>query len=255
MRIYLVPNTQMLDKDGMVDATAVFSSANILQSFHYCDNFTEQIIIPNARDFMLDSGAFTFMQGKKIESVNWSEYIERYADFINRNKVKKFFELDIDNVVGYEKVKQYRVLLERLTGKQSIPVWHYPRGKEEWLRLCDEYGYVALGGLVQIKGEAEYAEKYRRFFPWFINTAHERGAKIHALGFTAVNSLKKYHFDSVDSSSWSGGNRFGMIYKFTGDNIIQLKKKDGTRIADHQKLSLHNFNEWVKFSKYAEVHL
>ena len=255
MRIHLVPNTQMLkDNSDHAFAASVFREAYILQSFVYCDDFTEQVIIPNCRDFMLDSGAFSFMTGKKGK-INWDEYIERYADFIVRNNVKKFFELDIDDVVGYERVKQFRRDLERKTGRQSIPVWHFPRGKEEWLRMCEEHDYVAIGGLVQIKGSAEYAEKYRRYFPWFIKTAHERGAKVHALGFTALKALEKYHFDSVDSSSWSIGNRYGVVYKFDGSTIVTLKKKAGTRITDHQKLSLHNFNEWVKFSKYAEVHL
>ena len=251
MNIYPVPNTQILDKEGNINPAAVFRNANILQSFYYCDKFTEQVIIPNARDFMLDSGAFTFMQGKNIERVNWDEYIERYADFVNRNKVKKFFELDIDNVVGYEKVKHYRILLERMTGQQCIPVWHSSRGKEEWLKLCDEYEYVAIGGIVS----KEVKPGQYPIFTKLIAEAHKREAKVHGLGFTSVSEIKKYHFDSVDSSSWSAGNRFGMLYKFTGKDIIKLKKKDGTRIADHQKLALHNFNGWVKFSRYAEVKL
>lgn len=40
----------------------IFNDANILQSFYYVDDFTRNIIIPNCKDFLLDSGAFTFIQ-------------------------------------------------------------------------------------------------------------------------------------------------------------------------------------------------
>lgn len=67
---------------------------------------------------MLDSGAFTFMRGNA--KVDWADYIKRYAEFINKYDVKYFFELDIDNIVGYEKVLEYRKLLERLTQKNAF---------------------------------------------------------------------------------------------------------------------------------------
>lgn len=232
---------------------SIFKDANILQSFYYADDFTSNVIIPNCKNFLLDSGAFTFMQQKKKEHVNWDEYVERYADFIVRNNVERYFELDIDSVVGYEAVKAIRNRLETLTGRQSIPVWHYERGKDEWLRLCDEYGYVAIGGLVS--GGGEYAKKHRRYFPWFIQTAHERGAKVHALGFTALADLGKYHFDSVDSTAWVSGNRFGAVYVFNGTTLERHTRKEGQRIRSHKELAIHNFKEWKKFQQYAEVNL
>ena len=78
---------------------------------------------------------------------NWDKYIEEYAEYVKENNVKKFLELDIDSVVGYEEVKRLRGRLEKLAGRQCIPVWHRPRGKAEFLRLCDEYSYIAIGGV------------------------------------------------------------------------------------------------------------
>lgn len=52
----------------------------ILESFFYADQDTERLI-PYFGDFLLDSGAFTFMQGTK-GAVNWEEYIERYSDCV-----------------------------------------------------------------------------------------------------------------------------------------------------------------------------
>lgn len=224
----------------------------ILQSFFYSSKFTEEVLIPKSKDFLLDSGAFTFMQNNK-QHCDWNEYVRRYADFINKNKVKKYFELDIDSVVGYEKVKEYRKRLEDLTGVPSIPVWHNNRGKEEFVRMCEEYPYVAIGGLVG--GNSEYSKKYWKFFPWFINTAHEHGAKIHALGFTSLEGITKYHFDSVDSTAWTGGNRFGFVYHFDGKTMKKYDVPKGKRIGDGRRVAQINFAEWVKFQKYAEKNL
>lgn len=230
----------------------MISGVYILQSFFYSSKFTEEVLIPKSKDFLLDSGAFTFMQNNK-QHCNWNEYVRRYADFINRNKIKKYFELDIDSVVGYEKVKEYRKRLEDLTGVPSIPVWHNNRGKEEFVKMCEEYPYVAIGGLVG--GNSEYSKKYWKFFPWFINTAHEHGAKIHALGFTSLEGITKYHFDSVDSTAWTGGNRFGFVYHFDGKTMKKYDVPKGKRIGDGKRVAQINFTEWVKFQKYAEKNL
>lgn len=234
---------------GGYDATIQEYRPYILESFYYADEDTERLL-PYFGDFLLDSGAFTFMSGNGT-GTNWNDYIERYADFINRNKVKKYFELDIDSVVGYDKVKQFRKQLEKLTGKPSIPVWHLSRGLEEYKRMCDEYDYVAIGGIVS--GEIR-KEKYNAF-PALISEAHKRGAKVHGLGFTALDWLKICHFDSVDSTAWTTGNRFGFCYLFDGKTMQKKDAPKGHRLWDSRKVALNNYIEWLKFQKYADKHL
>lgn len=226
-----------------------FTRANILQSFFYVNKFTEEIILPNCKSFLLDSGAFTFMENSKIK-VDWEEYAEKYADWVNKHDIKLFFELDIDAIVGYGKVKIIRAKLEKLTNKQPIPVWHTSRGKEEFIRMCEEYKYVAIGGIVskEIKPEQYQA------FTWLIKTAHQHGAKIHGLGFTSLEGIKKYHFDSVDSTAWTTGNRFGYVYQFNGKTMIKHDTPKGHKLGDTRMVAIHNFTEWAKFAEYAEEH-
>lgn len=225
----------------------------ILESFYYADADTERLI-PHFGDFMLDSGAFTFCGTGG--NVAWDEYLERYADFINRNNVQKFFELDIDSVVGYKEVKRMRVKLEGLTNKQPIPVWHISRGKNEFIRHCDEFPYVALGGyVVAIKASDPRQVAYTKSYPWFINEAHKRGKKIHGLGYTNLKGLTVHHFDSVDSTAWTTGNRFGYLYKFTGNTVEKVKVPFGCRIGKPAEAALINYTEWVKFQKWADTHL
>jgi hypothetical protein len=118
----------------------------ILESFYYANEETEKLL-PYFGDFLLDSGAFTFMAQAR-QSVNWNEYAERYADFIIKNNIQKYIELDLDYIIGVEGARNLRRYLEKKTGKQSLPVWHPIRGTEEFLRMCDEYSYVCLGGIV-----------------------------------------------------------------------------------------------------------
>ena len=177
----------------------------MLESFFYVLPWQIERI-PNMKMFLLDSGAFTFMNSQKGK-VNFDEYLTRYINFINKYDIKYFFELDVDSIVGYEKVKQLRKRLENETGKKCIPVWHKSRGKEEYLKMCEEYDYVAIGGIVT----KEITKDQYPFFTWFLNEAHKRGCKVHGLGFTSIADLPKYHFDSVDSTSWKSGGAFWTV--------------------------------------------
>lgn len=221
----------------------------ILESFFYCDKDTEKLL-PYFGDFLLDSGAFTFIQNKGVRA-DWNDYVERYADFIKRNNIQKYFELDIDSVVGYDKVKEFRKSLEKLTDRPCIPVWHPSRGTDEYKRLCDEYSYIAIGGVV-IK---EISKKQYAAFPSMIAEAHKRGTKVHGLGFTNLNGIVKCHFDSVDSTAWTTGNRFGFIYYFDGKTMRKVKAPEGHRLKDSRAVALHNYTEWIKFQKYADKYL
>lgn len=250
MNIYLVDSGASLFSACYARDKEIFQNANILHSFYYMNDFTEKIIIPNVKRFMLDSGAFTLFS-KSGAGINWEDYIKKYASFINRNNIKQFFELDIDNLIGYEKVVYYRKRLEDLTGKQPIPVWHKSRGLDEYIKTCEEYPYVAIGGIVT----KEITKSEYKFFPWLINTAHSHETKVHGLGFTSFQELKKYRFDSVDSSSWTSGARFGSVCRFDGKKVVNTGKPQGTRIADYKPLTYHNFKEWLKYVEYAEKRL
>lgn len=221
----------------------------ILESFYYADEWVERTI-PKLRKFMLDSGAFTFLNCNKGKP-DWDAYVDSYADFINRNGVELFFELDIDPIIGYDGVLKLRQRLEDKTSKKPIPVWHKSRGKDEFLKMCEEYEYVSIGGIVT----KEITRDEYKFFPWFIKEAHKRGCKIHGLGFTNLEWVRKCHFDSVDSTAWTTGNRFGAVYRFNGKTMVKYGKKEGQRLADPRAVAVNNFNEWAKFQRYAEKNL
>lgn len=229
------------------------SELSILETFYYARNNERiQRLLGMPQQFLLDSGAFTFMSNSKLK-VDWDEYTEEYASFINKYDIKLFFELDVDSVIGIKEVERLRVKLERLTNKQSIPVFHLSRGKDYFIRMCEEYPYVAFGGILTDGVKTATLEKY---FPWFIATAHNNKAKIHGLGYTSITGLYKYHFDSVDSTAWLYGNRGGFAYSFnkrTG-HLEQTSVPKGMRMRS-RAVAFNNYSEWVRFSKYAREHL
>lgn len=216
----------------------------ILESFYYIQDY--QIpLIHSAELFLLDSGAFTFMSNSKT-AVDWDDYINKYAEFINTHDVKHFFELDIDAVVGYERVKELRRNLEQKTGKQCIPVWHKSRGIDEFKKLTKDYKYIAIGGIVTkeiTKAEYPMLKKLCAY-------ARQNGVKVHGLGFTPLD-VENYGFYSCDSTTWNMISRFGKIYRFTGDRIVVAtprgKKIDKSKYVEGE---VHNIREWIKYQNY-----
>lgn len=221
----------------------------ILDSFFNVSPATEKYV-PCYGDYMLDSGAFTMLSGN-AGKVDLPTYIDRYIAYINKWRVKKYFELDIEKLIGLPEVERIRRYLFEKTGVMPIPVWHKGRGLENFKQMCRDYDYVAIGGYVS----GEYTLKeITKGFPALIRYAHQHKAKIHGLGFTRLKLLPVCHFDSVDSTAWVSGNRFGHVYKFNGRTMTKIDRPPGTRVKN-KKVAINNFIEWWKFQRYALTHL
>lgn len=225
-----------------------YSIDYVLESFYTFKDW-ESFYINNSKMFLLDSGAFTFMNDYKGESINWDEYIEKYASFIIKNNIKYFFELDIDVLVGLKEVERLRDKLEKLVGRKCIPVWHKERGIDYWKKLTKEYSYVAIGGIVV--GELTQKD-YKNFIP-MLEIAKRNLCNVHGLGFTPTKILSKYKFFSVDSTNWLSGARFGTLYYFNGKYIVSKTFKN--KRAKGKIINFHNLKEWLKFQKYADKYL
>lgn len=99
-------------------------------------------------NFLLDSGAFSYMSGAECTKKTLWEYAEKYAEFIVRHNVKNYFELDVDTIFGIDFVEDIRKMLESKTNRPSMPVWHKGRGVEYFKKMVSDYDYIAIGGLV-----------------------------------------------------------------------------------------------------------
>ena len=178
-----------------------------LMSYYYIKNKQDlaELIRDNSKEILIDSGAHSFQKGKKVD---WVEYTKQYAEFIkkfDRPNVIGYFEMDVDNIIGYDKVLELRKILESVSDK-IIPVWHKNRGLEEFKKMCKDYQgkVIAITGF---KNEDIKDEQYLMFLKY----AKKYNCKVHCLGMTRKKVLDKVPFDFVDSSSWKQSGIYGRI--------------------------------------------
>tara|TARA_R110000823_G_scaffold76337_7_gene174341 strand:- start:2466 stop:3200 length:735 start_codon:yes stop_codon:yes gene_type:complete len=222
----------------------------VLSSFFYVKNeIIEYSKTDDCKDFMLDSGAFSFFGGKDVD---WIKYTDEYIDFINKNDVQKFFEMDIDNLKSTSFAEMLRERIESKTGKQSIPVWRPMRGVNYWNNMCKEYSYVAISASGMYDSKWTRKKESIPAINKMISIAHENNCKVHGLGFTNQKLLKIIKFDSVDSTTWMRA-RFGDVSLFDGKEMKIITKR-GYRVKSKES-TINNLKEWIKFQKYADIKL
>lgn len=218
-----------------------------LMSFYYIQNKRE--IAETIRDktelVIIDSGAHSFQKGKQV---NWEEYTKKYAEFIkdfDRNNVVGYFEMDVDNIIGYDKVLELRKILEKVSNK-IIPVWHKNRGIEEYKKMCKDYANKVIA-ITGFKNEDIKDEQYMMFLKY----AKKYNCKVHCLGMTRKKILDKVPFDYVDSSSWKQQSIYGMIgrkkvsLEFSKNNrwkVMLENYKQGMQMQNHY------YKKWRKIS-------
>lgn len=219
-----------------------------LISFAYIGSITKKEIA-TFDDFMMDSGAFTFMATQQDATEKELEgFFEKYIHYLKENKVKHFAEMDIDPLIGYDKVKQWRKRLEREIGRQCIPIWHHSRGKEDFERMCQEYDYAGIGGIVT----REPVAKKKKLFPELNKRAKQLGCRLHGMGYTPAIGLKESRFYSVDSASFASAERFGFIYEFDRGRLVSRKRQPNERFKDRKALRGHSILQWIEYQKEAD---
>lgn len=248
MKIYMAGSYSSLllqELGGSPDKCPIY----LLQTFYdmrKCSKETVHKMLSSCKEFLLDSGAFTFMNsGKKV---HWKTYVDEYVDFINKYDIKQFFELDLYTLpdVGTEKTIKMRRYIERHTGKRSIPVFHACMGLKMYRELCQEYDYIGIGAS-GMTDECKWT-KNKTLIQQMVKIANSYGTRVHGLGYTRLSNINRTEipFYSVDSSSWAG-SRFNTRYDVKGNRLTKSRvTRPGERLKDWKQLDLHNLSEWRK---------
>lgn len=244
MKIYLTDNVPKA-----INHLIAAGCKYILLSYYYVKSFFGINIAPgNQKDVLFDSGAFSMLKNNEQMPEDLDDYIISYAHFLKENNIILFFEMDLYNKIGIAETERTRAMIEKITERQVIPVFHRSLGKIYFHQLIEEYKYVAIGGLA-IKDIKREEHKYLKYF---IEEAHKVGCKIHGLGFCPCSKLSEYKFDSVDCSSWNGG-RYGHVYIYKKGKLQQRDMGNNMKlIKNTAPVFLHNAQEWAKFAQYAE---
>lgn len=203
------------------------------------------------KGLIVDSGAFTYMNGTASGThVDWDRYAEEYADFVNQYHAENYIELDLDAIIGLDEVERLRKKLTKIVGYPPIPVWHKSRGWDYWLKMCRDYPYIAIGGIVT----KEIKRNEWPFFQTMLQESKKTGVKVHALGCTpsAPAFFKRYQFYSADSSSWNLAAKFPQYDYWNGYKIVTIKRDGRVDQAKRGDLSDYSFVQWLKYQQYAD---
>lgn len=195
MKIYSAGISKVL-----IDNTlTVYEEEKNLLSYFYNK---QQIEKDNFSDLFVDSGAFTAFT-KKI-NINLNDY----CSFIkkNNNKIAIYANLDVIGDAKKTLVNQQKMEEQGLT---PLPCFHANEPFKYLEFYAEKYDYFAIGGVAQLKNK----DKLIVFLDKIFKIISKYGLKkIHGFGLTDFSLLLKYPFYSVDSTSWLGGGKFGMLY-------------------------------------------
>lgn len=221
-----------------------------LMSYYYARHDMENAIKirDNSIEIMIDSGAHSMQFGAKVD---FEAYTKEYGEFIkafDRPNVVGYFEMDVDNIIGYKKVLELRKLLETYSDK-IIPVWHPNRGIEDFHKMCQDYA----GKIVSITGFGNNEIKIEQYV-MFLSYAKKYGCKLHCLGMTQKKVLENVPFDYVDSSSWKKYGIYGMVHgrkqKVSRDfSKTRYGEVEAANYIHFMKLQDHYYQKWRKVCK------
>jgi hypothetical protein len=177
-----------------------------LMSFHYGRELDLQSIADAADglpvEVFADSGAFSAATlGAEIKLADYAAWLKDWQGLITTAAT-----LD---VIGDPDATQRNTLALEDTGLNVLPVFHTGSPWDRLEKLCAQYPYVALGGMVP------YTRMHGEVMRWLVKCFRigaEHGTVFHGFGQTNVTAMSSLPFYSVDSSTWSIGARYGHMF-------------------------------------------
>lgn len=197
----------------------------------------------------IDSGAHSFFElmgisvtakHGKVKNPDLPDpdaYFQKYKAWLVqwKDKFDYFCELDLQELVGMEKILDWRrQFCDAGLGDQMITVHHSCNnwGDYEQLIANTKSGYIAIEGVRKGAALLPYNK--------FIKYAYDKDIKIHGFAFTRSKLLYHFPFYSVDSSSWTAAPRYGILNKFNGVGIKCVKPTKEHYIEHQVPIHLHN---------------
>ena len=193
---------------------------NILVSYAYtgkAEKFNSAVMnesVKGTANVMIDSGAFTIYNAKKVSKLNLDSYC--YYLETNAYKVEKYVMLDV--VKNKEKTRQnYHTMLDR----GFNPMYVFTEYDNDWKFLNEavqNQKHLCVAGGVTNRGNwmlKRYQDVYRN-----------SKADIHALGFVQFNDIFRLPLHSVDSSSWLQSSEVYGILNWFENKIKSVRYVD-----------------------------
>lgn len=196
----------------------------------------------------IDSGAHSFFafiglsvssHKSKNEMPDPEVYFAKYLAWIKEwyDFADFFVELDLQDIVGQPKVLEWRQKYKDAgVWDKIITVHHSMNSWQDYEDLIadSDSKYIALEGLRGGKENIPYLK--------LIKYAYQNKVKVHGFALTNQNIICKYPFYSVDSSSWTAVNRYGITFKFDEGKgrMNQFAPSKKTFLKFHIPIEMHN---------------
>jgi len=193
---------------------------NILVSYAYtgkAPKFNDAVMNESVKgnaNVMIDSGAFTIYNAKKVSKLN----LDSYCTYLetNAHKVEKYVMLDV--IKNEQKTRQnYQTMLDR----GFNPMYVFTEYDNDWEFLNEavqNQKHLCVAGGVTNRGDwmlKRYQDVYKN-----------SKADIHALGFVQYNDIFRLPLHSVDSSSWLQSSEVYGILNWFEDKIKSVRYID-----------------------------
>jgi hypothetical protein len=187
----------------------------VLVSYHYHrDTDLAQLVddLGGDVDLFADSGAYSAATtGATIKLTDYAAWLKQWAPLWS-------VQSNLD-VIGDHQGTAANLARLQDAGCDPLPVFHTGEPWRVLERLCAEHPYVALGGLAL---HAVGGAKQNVLMKWLVKAfliAREHGTVFHGFGLTSPNLIRTLPFYSVDSSSYTMGQRFGLVYLWDARNL------------------------------------
>lgn len=196
-----------------------------LMSFHYGRGLDLQRIADAADglpvEVFADSGAFSAATlGTTIKLADYAAWLKDWQHLITTAAT-----LD---VIGDPDATQRNTTALEDMGLRVLPVFHTGSPWDRLEKLCAQYPYVALGGMVP------YSKMTGEVMRWLVRCSRigaEHGTVFHGFGQTGVTAMASLPFYSVDSSTWSTGARYGWMFLWDESRANMARIRTGTQDA------------------------
>ena len=202
--------------------------------------------------FFLDSGAHSLYTQEVIakghsdgykffKTKEFKQYRKEYAKYVKRNLDWIDYYVNIDVIFNPELSWENLKYLEG-KGIYPIPVIHYGTDTK-WVEkhLEEGYEFIGLGGLGQEVNAKQYKAWADRVFDILQPNKEEPPlVKTHGFAMTSYSLMKRYHWWSVDSASWTKAGSYGMIYvprKRRGKFSFEVKPETVNISADSPSIA------------------
>jgi hypothetical protein len=180
----------------------------ILVSYHYHRNTDLAALVDDLGgdvDLFADSGAYSAATtGAAISLTDYAAWLRDWAPLWT-------IRAGLD-VIGDHEATARNTSTLRDAGLDVLPTFHVGSPWTALEALCRAHEYIALGGMAL---HAVGGAKQKPLMRWLVRcfqTAAEHGTRFHGFGLTSAQLVKNLPFYSVDSSSYTMAERFGLAY-------------------------------------------